>query len=227
MSDYSTTFIRPGHNDRFSRLCNLSDNDFKRRLSSLDDKTLNRLHNIYDPNSERELMIVDEFWIRQPLDEDDDELDDDELDDEIKDASNHTVKVRAFQIELKKRCLVYDKKKATKNELVTGQFLMQSRRFSPKPELDLDCEENTEDDDFDDEEKQPASSIYYPDEEEFDYHDLHFCPMTQLYYDDYMRRRNEWLDRYFEELYAQRELEQAEKDYFIESCWDAILVNCH
>ena len=135
-------------------------------------------------------------------------------------------RVKARMLARSKQCRVFDKAVAARQVLAAGVY-PQFRRVEP----DLDLEDN----DFDVEEESDRS-VYpaeesdrsvYPAEEVFDYRDLHFCPMTQLYYEDYMRQRNDWFDRYFEELYAQRELEQAEKDYFIESCWDAILVNCH
>jgi len=132
-------------------------------------------------------------------------------------------RVKAGKRERSKRCRVFDKTVAARQALAAGLH-PHSRHVEPQDEPDLDWEEHPEDDDFD--EKEPVPSLY-PGEEEFDNRALHFCPMTQMYYEDYMRRRNEWFDRYFEELYAQRELEQAEKDYFIESCWDAILVHCH
>jgi hypothetical protein len=128
-----------------------------------------------------------------------------------------------------KDCRVNDKVAAAKQALAAGLHSHCSRSVSPKHFEDDDCKYHLEDDDFyfDFDVEEESDRSVYPGEEEFDYSDLHFCPMTQLYYEDYMRRRNEWFDRYFEELYAQRELEQAEKEYFIESCWDAILVNCH
>lgn len=133
-------------------------------------------------------------------------------------------RVKAGERERSKLCRVFDKALAARQALAAGLH-PQSRRVEKKDDPDLDWEDHPEDDDFDD--KEPVDNCVYPGEEEFDYRDLHFCPMTQLYYEDYMRRRNEWFDRYFEELYAQRELEQAEKNYFIESYWDAILVHCH
>jgi hypothetical protein len=129
-------------------------------------------------------------------------------------------RVKARMLARSKQCRVFDKAVAARQVLAAGVH-PQFRRVEAQVEPDLDLEDN----DFDVEEESDRS--VYPAEEEFDYRDLHFCPMTQLYYEDYMRQRNEWFDQYFEELYAQRELEQAEKDYFIESCWDAILVNCH
>jgi len=132
-------------------------------------------------------------------------------------------RVNARMLERSKSCRVFDKGVAARQALAAGLH-PQSRCVETRVKLDLDWREHPEDDDYD--EVEPVLSVY-PGEEEFDYRDLHFCPMTQMYYEDYMRRRNEWFDRYFEELYAQRELEQAEKNYFIESCWDAILVHCH
>ena len=128
-----------------------------------------------------------------------------------------------------KDCRVNDKVVATKQALAAGFHSHCSRSVFPKHLEDDDCEDHPEDedDDFDFDFVEKDESGVYPGEEEFDYRDLHFCPMTQLYYEEYERKRYEWFDRYFEDLYAQRELEQAENEYFIESCWDALLQKCN
>jgi len=233
------TFVRsrPGREDRFSLLTKLSDDAFEERLSSLNDETLVRLYQSNALNSEKRQMIDDEFWRSQQFHYDDDDDDDDQvLDDcdESKDISKQTAydRVRASKIESRKRDLVYDKRQHEIKARATGEPQLKANLHPtfrcPKTmvEHDFDWKDHPEDDDFDDFEEKDDSGVC-PFEEEFDYRDLHVCPMTIAYYEDYMMRRNEWFDRYFEELYAQRELEQAEKNYFIESCWDAILVNCH
>ena len=130
-----------------------------------------------------------------------------------------------------KDCRVIDKVAAAKQALATGLHSHCSRSVSPKhfEDKDDDYEDHPEDedDDFDFDYVEKDESGVYPGEEEFDYRDLHFCPMTQLYYEEYERQRYEWFDRYFEDLYAQRELEQAENEYFVESCWDALLQECN
>jgi len=232
------TFVRsrPGREDRFSLLTKLSDDAFEERLSSLNDETLVRLYQSNALNSGKKIMIEDEFWLRQfyyHQDDEDDHVSDDC--DEFKDVSKHTANVRASEIESKKRDQVYDKHQCEIKALVAGEPKPKAnvhptfrcpKTMVEHDEHDFDWKDHPEDDDFDDVEEKDDSGVC-PFEEEFDYRDLHVCPMTIAYYEDYMMRRNEWFDRYFEELYAQRELEQAEKNYFIESCWDAILVNCH
>jgi hypothetical protein len=125
-----------------------------------------------------------------------------------------------------KDCRVNDKVAAAKQALAADLHSHCSRSVFSKHLEDDDCEDHPEDedDDFDFEEKDESS--VYSGEEEFDYRDLHFCPMTQLYHEEYERQQYEWFDRYFEDLYAQRELEQAENEYFIESCWNALLQKC-
>jgi hypothetical protein len=233
---------RPGRKDRFSFLMKLSDDAFVERLSSLSDETLERLYQNEALDSKRRQMIDDEFWHSQQFhyddeDDKDDEDDDDDDDSEFnKNLSKQTAHVRvcAFKIESAKRDQVYDKHQRKIKARAAGEPQLKKKAHPtfrcPKTMVehdkhDFDCKDHLEDDDFDD--KEEDDSGVCPFEEEFDYNDLHVCPMTIAYYEDYMMRRNEWFDRYFEELYAQRELEQAEKDYFIESCWDAILVNCH
>lgn len=129
-------------------------------------------------------------------------------------------RVLARRLDCSKFCRAYDKAAAAKQALAIGQH---PPRRDPHPEhfKNDDWEQHPEDDDFDEEEVEEEDCWI---DEEFDHRD--FCPMTSLYYEDYMRRRNEWFERYFQDLYARRELEQAEKDYFTESCWDAILSEC-
>lgn len=140
--------------------------------------------------------------------------------DNLKRFSN---RVLAKKVANSKFCRAYDKA-AAKKALATGQH---PPRHDPHPEHfeKYNWEQHPEDDDFDEDEEEVKEEDCWI-EEVFNYRNLHFCPMTILYYDDYMRRRNEWFERYFQDLYARRELEQAEKDYFTESCWDAILSEC-